>query len=229
MTTLPLSEFNNLSKTLVCNLYQLCYVEDYSAYQQYIYQYDNSDTLSRLLKQLAKHINAHIVHISAVDYQPQGTSLNLLLAESSLDAHLDKSHIHLHTYPDQNPNNNIYAFRVDIDIATCGDISPLSALRPLLDIFPVSVMRLDYHLRGFSRDINSKPCYQDQPICGIAAYLSPAQRQHYRIRQQQFTDLRANYAHFLSLRPQRQFIPAGQDKHYQKQIQQDMLALYLTL
>ena len=43
-------------------------------------------------------------------------------------AHMDKSHITVHTYPETHPDNGIATFRADIDVATCGVISPLKAL-----------------------------------------------------------------------------------------------------
>lgn len=43
-------------------------------------------------------------------------------------AHLDKSHITVHTYPEYHPETCLATFRVDIDVATCGKITPLSTL-----------------------------------------------------------------------------------------------------
>ena len=42
-------------------------------------------------------------------------------------AHLDKSHITVHTYPEYNPIGGISTFRADIDVSTCGEISPLKS------------------------------------------------------------------------------------------------------
>jgi S-adenosylmethionine decarboxylase len=41
-------------------------------------------------------------------------------------AHLDKSHVTVHTYPEYHPDTSLATFRVDIDVATCGK-SPLCA------------------------------------------------------------------------------------------------------
>ncbi|MCB6443277.1 S-adenosylmethionine decarboxylase, partial [Streptococcus salivarius] len=35
-------------------------------------------------------------------------------------AHLDKSHVTVHTYPEYHPDTCLATFRVDIDVATCG-------------------------------------------------------------------------------------------------------------
>ena len=50
-------------------------------------------------------------------------------------AHLDKSHITVHTYPESNPVTGISTFRADIDVSTCGRISPLRALNYLIHSF----------------------------------------------------------------------------------------------
>lgn len=82
-------------------------------------------------------IGATVLNIAKQDYEPQGASVTVLIAEESmvrsLDgetvvAHLDKSHVTVHTYPEFHPDNSIATFRVDIDVATCGEITPLSTL-----------------------------------------------------------------------------------------------------
>ena len=35
-------------------------------------------------------------------------------------AHLNKSHVTVHTYPESHPDNGISTFRVDVDVSTCG-------------------------------------------------------------------------------------------------------------
>ena len=45
-------------------------------------------------------------------------------ASPDVKMHLDKSHICAHTYPDFQDKGQICSFRIDIDIATCGEISP---------------------------------------------------------------------------------------------------------
>ena len=82
-------------------------------------------------------------------------------AESSADVkmHLDKSHICAHTYPDFQDKGQICSFRIDIDIATCGEISPLNALNFMLEAFESDVVVCDYVVRGYTRDENGKRIY----------------------------------------------------------------------
>ena len=86
-------------------------------------------------------------------------------------AHLDKSHVTVHTYPEFHPNNDISSFRVDIDVSTCGKISPLNALNFLIGQFDSDVLALDYRIRGFTRDVNGKKYYKDHDINSIQNYI----------------------------------------------------------
>ena len=67
-------------------------------------------------------------------------------------AHLDKSHITVHTYPETHPDNGIATFRADIDVSTCGVISPLKALNYLIESLESDIVVMDYRVRGFTRD-----------------------------------------------------------------------------
>lgn len=138
---LQLYGFNNLTKTLSFNIYDVCYatnVEEQAGYLQYIDDKYNSDRLTEILKRVAGIIGANILNIANQDYEPRGASVTMLIAENKIPenisiqvndevilAHLDKSHITVHTYPESHPQNDIATFRVDIDVATCGEISLL--------------------------------------------------------------------------------------------------------
>ena len=76
-------------------------------------------------------------------------------AETQL-AHLDKSHVTVHTYPEYHPETCLATFRVDIDVATCGAITPLSTLDYLIGSFDSDIITMDYRVRGFTRDVNGK-------------------------------------------------------------------------
>lgn len=85
--------------------------------------------------------------------------------------HLDKSHITVHTYPEYHPNEGISTFRADIDVSTCGEISPLKALNYLIHSFDTDIMTLDYRVRGFTRDINGYKLFIDHDINSIQNYI----------------------------------------------------------
>jgi len=195
---LQLYGFNNLTKTLSFNIYDVCYAKSEREQRDYISYIDeqyNSDRLTKILCDVTDMIGAHILNISKQDYDPQGASVNVLVTERALlpeciddscnadtmtflknrgevlDAHLDKSHLTVHTYPEFHPDNSIATFRVDIDVATCGKISPLNTLDYLIGSFDSDIITMDYRVRGFTRDVDGKKLFIDHDITSIQDYI----------------------------------------------------------
>ncbi|GMK47189.1 S-adenosylmethionine decarboxylase proenzyme [Paenibacillus glycanilyticus] len=191
---ITLHGFNNLTKSLSFNMYDICYTktkEEREAYIEYIDEQYNSDRLTKILKQVADIIGAHVLNIAKQDYVPQGASVTILVSEgpivevpteSTFDEspgplpdnvvlQLDKSHITVHTYPEYHPSEGISTFRADIDVATCGEISPLKALNYLIHSFDTDIMTIDYRVRGFTRDINGNKLFIDHDINSIQNYI----------------------------------------------------------
>jgi S-adenosylmethionine decarboxylase len=81
-------------------------------------------------------------------------------ASDAIVGHLDKSHITVHTYPENHPDKGISTFRADIDVSTCGQISPLRALNFLLTSFEPDIAIIDYRVRGFTRCQRQKIFYR---------------------------------------------------------------------
>ncbi len=191
---LKLYGFNNLTKTLSFNMYDICYAkspEHRKAYIEYIDEEYNSERLARILTDVANIIGAHVLNIAKQDYDPQGASVTMLVSEdqevtatlspSAVVAHLDKSHITVHTYPESHPNKGISTFRADIDVSTCGKISPLAALNYLVTSFSSDIAILDYRVRGFTRDLDGKKFFIDHKINSIQNYLSKEKRELYQM------------------------------------------------
>lgn len=183
-TKLTLYGFNNLTKTLSFNIYDVCYAKSEREQRDYIAYIDeqyNSERLTNILYNVTDMIGAHVINVSKQDYDPQGASVTFLIAEESMIpasndtivAHLDKSHVTVHTYPEFHPDNSIATFRVDIDVATCGEITPLSTLDYLIGSFDSDIITMDYRVRGFTRDINGKKLFMDHKITSIQDYINP--------------------------------------------------------
>lgn len=175
--------FNNLTKSLSFNIYDVCYAQSKKErldYISYIDEQYNSERLTNILCEVTDMIGAKVLNIAKQDYDPQGASVTLLISEkhkaealgNNVVAHLDKSHVAVHTYPEYHPDNNIVTFRVDIDVATCGTISPLSVLDYLIDSFESDIITIDYKVRGFTRNLQSKKLFMDHPIKSIQDYIS---------------------------------------------------------
>jgi len=154
--------FNNLTKTLSFNIYDICYTrteEEKKQYIQYIDEVYNAERLTNILTEVSHIIGANILNIAKQDYDPQGASVTILISEEEIEKedvvmHLDKSHLTVHTYPESHPHKGISTFRADIEVSTCGQISPLKALNYLINSFDSDILTLDYHVRGFTRDVN---------------------------------------------------------------------------
>nr|VFK68248.1 MAG: S-adenosylmethionine decarboxylase [Candidatus Kentron sp. UNK]VFK73496.1 MAG: S-adenosylmethionine decarboxylase [Candidatus Kentron sp. UNK] len=189
---LKLKGFNNLTKTLSFNIYDICYArtpEHRREYIEYIDEAYNARRLTGILERIAQIIGAIILNTAHQDYYPQGASATMLIADASsnadapetplrlatcqdaLVAHLDKSHITVHTYPESHPGHGIATFRADIDVATCGRISPLRALNLLLQSFDSDIVVIDYRVRGFTRDIKGKKHFIDHKISSVRDFI----------------------------------------------------------
>ncbi len=93
---LKLHGFNNLTKTLSFNMYDLCFtrtVEDRDAYIKYIDESYNAERLTGILEHVTQIIGA-----------------NVGLSPEAVVAHLDKSHITVHTYPEKTFELDNYLF-----------------------------------------------------------------------------------------------------------------------
>jgi len=208
---LKLESFNNLTKTLSFNIYDICYAASEKAQKEYIAYIDeayNAKRLTQILTEVAQIIGANILNIAEQDYDPQGASVTMLISElpiseepqnpeapgplrasapnslqtelgletqkptkDSVVAHLDKSHITVHTYPESHPDNGISTFRADIEVSTCGKISPLRALNYLLHSFESDIVIIDYRVRGFTRDVKGVKHYIDHKINSIQNFV----------------------------------------------------------
>jgi len=181
-TKLSLYGFNNLTKSLSFNIYDVCYAKSEREQRDYIAYIDeqyNSERLTNILYNLTKMIGAQVLNVSKQDYDPQGASVTFLIAEEKMIpvnndtvvAHLDKSHVTVHTFPEFHPETAIATFRVDIDVSTCGEITPLSTLDYLIGSFDSDIITMDYRVRGFTRDISGKKLFIDHSITSIQDYI----------------------------------------------------------
>lgn len=178
MQKLKLYGFNNLTKTLSFNLYDICYAstkEDRQSYIEYIDDVYNASRLKEIMVDVADKIGAQVLNIAEQDYDPQGSSVTMLIAEEevpeSLVGHLDKSHLTVHTYPESHPQNGICTFRADIDVSTCGEISPLNTLEKLITSFDSDIITMDYRVRGFTRTHSGGKVFMDHEIMSIQDFI----------------------------------------------------------
>ncbi|GHU50825.1 S-adenosylmethionine decarboxylase proenzyme [Bacilli bacterium] len=203
---IKLHEFNNLSKSLRFSFYDISYAEsteDKQGYNNYIHKTFSAEKLTEVLRTITQKIGAHILNLSCQDYEPVGASVCVLITEEPVNpeivnptnnlgkieeiyAHLDKSHIAVHTYPEYSPKNNVASFRVDVEVSTCGKISPINCLNYLLEVFDSNVItdivEIDYTIRGFTRSQSDKKIFIDHQINSITDFIKPKYIERYSIR-----------------------------------------------
>jgi S-adenosylmethionine decarboxylase len=192
---LKLHGFNNLTKSLSFNIYDICYAKTPGhriEYRQYVDELYNAERLTQILTTVTEIIGANVLNIATQDYDPEGASVTMLISEhptapaedpsieepgpltkKSVVGHLDKSHCTVHTYPETHPDNEngISTFRADIDVSTCGVISPLKALNYLIHQFDSDIVTVDYRVRGFTREVDGTKLYIDHEINSIQNYF----------------------------------------------------------
>jgi len=192
---LKLLGFNNLTKSLSFNIYDICYARTKQHQQEYIEYIDeayNAERLTAILTEVAGIIGANILNVARQDYDPQGASVTMLISEGHHDglhtpskhsvvSHLDKSHITVHTYPENHPDAGISTFRADIDVSTCGRISPLKALNYLIKSFESDIVVMDYRVRGFTRNVRGMKHFIDHNVDSIQNFIASDVKERYQM------------------------------------------------
>ncbi len=187
---LKLVGFNNLKKQLSFSFYDFVIAPsetEKANYARYINDRYSAEKIAELLRKIVAIIEANILAESIQNYDPYGASAMLLLSDikagsCQVDFHLDKSHITAHTYPDFEEPNGVVSFRVDIDISTCGEITPLKCLDHIFNFFDTDVVVIDYIVRGYTRACDGRKVYIDHRINSIRDYIDPDIMRHFEYK-----------------------------------------------
>ena len=84
---IKLHGFNNLTKTLSFNIYDINYAEtpeQQAAYIEYIDEEYNAKRLTNILTEVAELIGATVLNVAHQDYDPQGASVTMLISEEPI-------------------------------------------------------------------------------------------------------------------------------------------------
>lgn len=175
---LKLSGFSNLAKSLSFNIYDVCYVDTPAArreYLEYIEDKYNSCRLLEILREATKILETRILSLSSQDYDPMGASATVLMAEDppgqAYLAHLDKSHLAAHTYVESDFSLGAVVFRMDVDVSTCGEITPLKLMDFMIGSFKPEIAAIDYRVRGFARNVEGGKIFLDHEISSIQDFI----------------------------------------------------------
>ena len=203
MSKLRLQGFNNLTKTLSFNLYDICYASTPGAagtlhrlyrrgLQRRTADPDSDYRLQNHRRQYPEHrpagLRAEGRQCHHADFRGAdrvGPHLQHRITRSvagcgGLPPGQEPHHgPHLPGKPSR--HNGISTFRADIDVLTCGRISPLKALNYLIHSFESDIVIMDYRVRGFTRDVTGKKHFIDHPINSIQNFLSKDTRDRYQM------------------------------------------------
>lgn len=212
-----LEGFNNLTKSLRTNLYFVH--ADPDECRQQIQTHYQASSLELMLQAIADRIEAVVLASSRQDYEPWGASALMLLSDAGpLDAavhmHLNKSHLCAHTYPDFGSAGEPPCLRVDLDLASCGTISPLRSLNFILDRLRPSAAVIDYAVRGFTRNAGGGLLFQDHPLTRLPEALAPAWFDVYKV-----FDQIGNFDQTWQMKIMQRGLPAAQARQIGKIMQ----------
>src|SRR3569623_2502178 len=87
LNKLKLHGFNNLTKTLCFNIYDICYAKPASQRRDYIEYIDdvyNAERLTQILTVVSNIIGATVLNVARQDYDPQGASVTMLISEAPM-------------------------------------------------------------------------------------------------------------------------------------------------
>ena len=192
LSKLKLKDFNNLTKVLSFNIYDICFAatpDQVRGYIEYIDEEYNAERLTNILKDVANIIGAKILNIAHQDYDPQGASVTMLIAEEQVHGLEDAQMESPGPLPDAVVAHRVRAvrsvrsstFRADIDVSTCGTVSPLKALNYLIHSFDSDIVTMDYRVRGFTRDVYGNKHYIDHDINSIQNFISQDTKNIYQM------------------------------------------------
>ncbi len=185
----------NLTKSLGFNAYQVLASNSEAGLRDaatYLNQKYDTSFLIDLLEQSASLIGTKILSLSTETYDPVGASVAILLANDGhpgdaqqsskvLLGHLDKSHITVHTYPQLHPETGLCSLRLDLDLATCGTISPLESLPQLFSKIVCDVVTIDFRIRGYRLSAAKQLDFGSGGTRPILDYLPPGYAKNYHV------------------------------------------------
>ena len=189
---LKLYGFNNLTKALSFNIYDVCYAKterEQRDYIKYIDQQYNSGTTDRHSRAGNRDDRCACGTFPSRDYDPQGASVTFLIAEehmkpalepdTTIVAHLDKSHVAVHTYPEYHPDTCLATFGVDMTLPPA--VRSRRCLRSITSSarsIRISSPRTTA-CAVFTRDIEGQKLFMDHHMTSIQDFIDPKTLERY--------------------------------------------------
>ncbi len=151
---------NSITRSLAINTYQFqqAPVGDRDFFESMQHRF-GAEALAQHLRDLARILNAEIVKMSRASFEPYGASAAVLIGQlNSGLAHLDKSHVAVHTYLEFSDSSEWQSFRAEIEVSTCGELPILPLVEAIRKLFAGDFFTLDFRTRGVARDSDGRLC-----------------------------------------------------------------------
>jgi len=153
------TQLTSVTRSLAINVYQLWdESNDLSLHQWFgnLEDQHSAEKLSAFVRHLGESVGAKILNLSSTSYEPFGASVALLVGqELSQLAHLDASHIAVHSYFDS--SEQCGQFRLEVEISTCGVPKPTKLIADVVGHCAADFMQVDYRTRGISWSEKGQP------------------------------------------------------------------------
>ncbi|MFT7686924.1 MAG: S-adenosylmethionine/arginine decarboxylase-like enzyme [Candidatus Azotimanducaceae bacterium] len=146
------THLTSVTRSLAVNVYQLWDKSNDLSLPEWFENLENqhsADKLSTFVRQLGESVGAKILNLSTTSYEPFGASAALLVGqELSQLAHLDASHIAVHSYFDS--SEEFGQFRLEVEISTCGVPKPIKLIADVVRHCIADFVQVDFRTRGIS-------------------------------------------------------------------------------
>lgn len=186
----------------------------------------------QLLSEVADLIGARVLNVSTETYHPPGISVAMLMEDLGEIAentgnlitlgHLDKSHLTIHTYQQIDLETLSGHLRLDLDLGSCGEITPLKATNHLLKNLLCDVVTIDYRIRGYQQQQNQSPVDTGRPI-NPASHISSAWLDKYHIQESDHPEI--DFYHLRMIKQEKFFTSIREQKNLSTHVRERMMRL----
>ncbi len=175
----------NINKNIYISIYNIYYVSSkniYKYYIKYINNTYNNNKLINLIKNISKITNSKILNIYKINnelkFNKKNKNINKI--KNILLSYLyNNNNICIYTYIENYSKNKIYTIRTDINIYSCGLISPLIYINNIITFFKSDIININYIINGFNKNINSKKHFIDKKFNSIKNFINKNIKQKY--------------------------------------------------
>ncbi len=172
-----IKNFSNINENINISIYNIYYINSKNTYKYYINYINNiynNKNLIKLIKKISKKTNSKILHTYKLNYKLKlnKKKKTINITKNILLSYLyNNNNICIYTYIENYSKNKIYTIRTDINIYSCGLISPLNYINNIILFFKSDLININYIINGFTKDINGKKYFINNKISSVKNFI----------------------------------------------------------